>query len=575
MDKNQIKDYALKHSTSHLMASAIKELYPDVKVTIGPPTAEGFYYDFDNLNISEQDFKKIEKKMRQIAEKNLPFEVREHPKEEAEKELKDEPFKLEILKDLDGKITFYTHGDFTDLCEGPHVDSTKEIRHFKLMKVAGAYWRGDSNNKMLTRVYGVVFKTEKELKDYLAFLEEAKKRDHKKLGKDLDLFTFSELVGPGLPLWTPRGTMLRQILDDFIWSMRKEKGYQKVAIPHITKKDLYEKSGHWSKFKDDLFHVKTRENHEFVMKPMNCPHHTQIFASRLRSYKDMPQRYSETTMVYRDEQSGELQGLSRVRSISQDDAHVFCTKEQVNDEINAIWDIIDKFYSSFGFPLQVRFSTHDPDNFDAYMGSKEAWSNAEAKILEVIKKRGVDYIEGVGEAAFYGPKIDFMAKDSLDREWQVATIQLDFNQPEGFNLNFTNEKGEKERAVMIHAAITGSLERFLSILIEHVAGNFPLWLSPEQIRVLTVNESNKEYAAKVYDALKREGFRVNLDSKSNSISKKVKESQLLKINYMLTIGDKEVENETISIRSRTGDVKFGVKLEDFIKQVRKKVDDKK
>ena len=575
MDKNQIKDYALKHSTSHLMASAIKELYPDVKVTIGPPTAEGFYYDFDNLNISEQDFKKIEKKMSQIAEKNLPFEVREHPKEEAEKELKDEPFKLEILKDLDGKITFYTHGDFTDLCEGPHVDSTKEIRHFKLMKVAGAYWRGDSNNKMLTRVYGVVFKTEKELKDYLAFLEEAKKRDHKKLGKDLDLFTFSELVGPGLPLWTPRGTMLRQILDDFIWSMRKEKGYQKVAIPHITKKDLYEKSGHWSKFKDDLFHVKTRENHEFVMKPMNCPHHTQIFASRLRSYKDMPQRYSETTMVYRDEQSGELQGLSRVRSISQDDAHVFCTKEQVNDEINAIWDIIDKFYSSFGFPLQVRFSTHDPDNFDAYMGSKEAWSNAEAKILEVIKKRGVDYIEGVGEAAFYGPKIDFMAKDSLDREWQVATIQLDFNQPEGFNLNFTNEKGEKERAVMIHAAITGSLERFLSILIEHVAGNFPLWLSPEQIRVLTVNESNKEYAAKVYDALKREGFRVNLDSKSNSISKKVKESQLLKINYMLTIGDKEVENETISIRSRTGDVKFGVKLEDFIKQVRKKVDDKK
>ena len=572
--KKGTKDFSLKHSTSHLMASAVKELYPDVKVTIGPPTDDGFYYDFDDLDISDDDLKKIEKKMRQIAEKNLEFTVKEIPKEEAKKLLKDEPYKLELIDDIEGKITFYSHGDFTDLCAGPHVKSTKEIRHFKLMSVAGAYWRGDSNNKMLTRVYGVVFETEKELKAYLQLLEEAKKRDHKKLGKELDLFTFSELVGPGLPLWTPKGTKIRQAVDDFIWQMRKEKGYERVTIPHITKKELYERSGHWAKFKDDLFQIKTRDGHVFAMKPMNCPHHTQIFDSKQRSYKDMPQRYCETTMVYRDEQSGELQGLSRVRSITQDDAHVFCTNEQVEDEINAIWDIVDKFYSTFGFNLEVRFSTHDPDNFDAYMGSKEAWKNSEKKMLEVINKRKVKFIDGIGEAAFYGPKIDFIAKDSLEREWQVATIQLDFNQPEGFNLNFINEKGEKERAVMIHAAITGSLERFMSILIEHVAGKFPLWLNPEQVRIMTITDRSNKYAEEICNQLKESGLRASIDPKSHSISKKVREAQLSKVNYMVTLGDKEVEKKTLSIRTRDGKVKFDVKVEDFIKDLKKEVEEK-
>jgi len=578
MKEKEIKDHSLKHSTAHLLASAIAKKFPKAKRTIGPAIEDGFYYDFDNLEISEEDFREIEKLMRKEIAEKLPFKQEEVSVEEAKKIFKDNKYKLELIDEFskeNKKLTIVSHGDYIDLCHGGHIKDTSEIKAFKLMKIAGAYWRGDSKNKMLTRIYGVAFKSEKELKEYLNLLEEAKKRDHKKLGKQLGLFTFSELVGPGLPLWTPKGTLLRSLLDNFVWELRRERGYQKVLIPHITKKELYITSGHWEKFKDDLFRIKTREGHEFAMKPMNCPHHTQIYASEQKSYRDLPQRYCETTMCYRDEQSGELHGLSRVRSFEQDDAHVFCQEKETEKEIEIVWDIIDNFYKPFGFKMDVRLSTHDPNNMKAYLGTPEKWKKSEAQLLKVINKRKVKYLEGIGEAAFYGPKIDFIAKDSLGREWQVATIQLDLNMPERFELKFTNEKGNEERVVMIHAAIMGSIERFLSILIEHCAGNFPLWLNPEQIRILTVTDRNNKYAEGVYKKLKEEGIRVTLDTKSHSIGKKVREAQLEKVNYMLTLGDKEQEGKTLAVRTREGKVNFNVNLDQFIKDIKKEIKDRK
>lgn len=571
----KIKDYALKHSCSHLMASAIQSLFPKVTFAIGPPTEDGFYYDLGNIQLSEEDLPKIEKKMRELAEKNLKFEELEKTVDEAKKLLKNQPFKLEILQDLKGRITFYKHGEFMDLCEGPHVASTKELKHFKLMKIAGAYWRGDEHKQMLTRVYGVVFKTKEELDAHLTLLEEAKKRDHKKLGKELDLFTFSQLVGPGLPLWTPKGTIVRDIIDNFVWQLRKERGYQKVTIPHITKKELYETSGHWSKYKDDLFKLTTREGHLFAMKPMNCPHHVQIFNRRQWSYKELPQRYCETTMVYRDEQTGELAGLSRVRSISQDDAHVFCTQEQTEKEIESVWDIVDTFYKTFGFSLDIRFSRHDPNDFAKYLGTPELWKAAEQKMLNVLKKRKAKYIDRIGEAAFYGPKIDFIAKDSLGREWQVATIQLDFNQPERFDLTYASDKNTDERVVMIHAAIAGSLERFISTLIEHVAGNFPLWLNPVQVKIVTVTDRNNAFAEEIKKQLEQHNLRVEIDTKGETIGKKVREAQLQKVNYIITIGDNEVAEKTLAVRTREGKVTFKVNPKEFIVQLVKEVQERK
>ena len=572
--KEGIKDYALKHSCSHLMASAVQALYPGVKLAIGPPTEDGFYYDFGGVNISEEDFPKIEKKMKEIAKQNLKFEMVEKSVADAKKQLKNQKFKQEILSDITGKITFYKHGDFMDLCEGPHVRFSKELKHFKLMKVAGAYWRGNEKNPMLTRVYGVVFKTKVELDSYLELLEEAKKRDHKKLGKELDLFTFSPLVGSGLPMWTPKGALVCGLLDNFVWQLRKAKGYQKVIIPHLTKKELYETSGHWKKFQDELFKVTTREGHFFVMKPMNCPHHAQIFARKQWSYRELPQRYCETTMMYRDEQTGELSGLSRVRSINIDDAHVFCTKKQVEQEINNIWDIINTFYSTFGYKLEVRFSKHDPDQMEKFLGTPEIWQSAEKQIENVIKKRKVSYIEGVGEAAFYGPKIDFLAKDSLNREWQVATIQLDFNQPERFNLTYASEENKEERVVMVHAAIAGSFERFTSVLIEHLAGNFPTWLSPVQAKIVTVTDRSNKFAEQVQKELEEANIRVELDSRSETIGRKVRDAQLEKVPYIVTIGDKEIDKKTLAIRTRKGELTFGVKIKSFIKQIQDEVNAK-
>lgn len=573
----------IRHTLAHVLATAVLQVDPDAKLAIGPVIDNGFYYDFefsDGRIQGEADLPKLTKRMKKIIQAGFKPVCSEISVKEAKEKFADQPYKLELIEELakeEKKITIYTIGDFVDLCEGPHVENSKEISDaFKLDRIAGAYWRGDEKNKMLTRIYGLSFETKKDLDAYTEQIEEAKKRDHRKLGKELDLFTFSELIGPGLPLWTPRGTLLRNTLDNFVWELRKERGYEKVTIPHITKKDLYETSGHWSKFSDELFKVQAREGKEYALKPMNCPHHTQIFNHLPRSYKAMPQRYCETTMVYRDEQSGELGGLSRVLSITQDDAHVFCRKNQIKDEFFAIWDIVDTFYKAVGFKFsRIRLSFHDPENFDAYLGTKEIWSEAENALREIAKERGVEAFEAIDEAAMYGPKIDFMACDSLGREHQVATIQLDMNLPERFDLVCTNEKGEKERIVMLHAAIMGSIERFLSVLIEHYAGNFPLWLSPVQIKVLPIAEAHHDYAKEVFKELDNVGFRVELDLDSETLGRKIRQTKIEKIPYFLVIGDKEVEDKKVTLESR-GDVDAVVlSREELIDKLKTEIEEKK
>jgi threonyl-tRNA synthetase len=435
------------------------------------------------------------------------------------------------------------------------VESTDKVGAFKLMRVAGAYWRGKETNAQMQRVYGVAFATEKELRSYLAMLEEAKKRDHRKLGQELDLFVFSDLVGPGLPLWTPRGTILKNQLDAFVQELRDAAGFQQVSIPHITKKDLYERSGHWAKFKDELFRVTTREGHEFAIKPMNCPHHTQIYASQPRSYRDLPIRYRDTTMVYRDEQSGELGGLSRVRAITQDDAHVFCRTSQVEEEVASLWNIIETFYSGCGFEqFRVRLSTHDPANMAGYAGSEDKWNSTVAQLRTIIESKvGSDYIEGIGEAAFYGPKVDFMAKDAIGREHQLATIQLDFNQPEGFDLTCANEEGADERIVMLHCAVMGSHERFLSVYIEHTGGRFPAWCAPEQIRVISVNqeETTGKFVEELKTKAKALGLRIGVDSSNESVGKKIRAAELWKVPYTVVVGEKEITTGQVTPRLRS------------------------
>ena len=575
MEKTQ-KIYKIRHSLAHLLAIAALEHDPLAKLTIGPVVDNGFYYDIDfseGKAPTPEDLKKLQKAMKKLAGKKLPFTKRTLTEKEAREMFADNPYKMELIEGIikDGeKPTVYDTADFTDLCEGPHVENTGEIDTdaFKLDHIAGAYWRGNEKNKMLTRIYGLAFETGKELDDYLAMIEEAKKRDHRKLGKELDLFTFSELVGPGLPLWTPKGTALREALDGFVREMRDKRGYQRVTIPHITKKDLYETSGHWAKFSDELFKITTREGKEFAMKPMNCPHHTQIFARTQWSYRDMPQRYAETTMVYRDEQSGELGGLTRVLSITQDDAHVFARPNQIKQEFSSVWDMIEiLFEKTFGFTLRLRLSTHDPDHFEKYLGTKEVWKIAEDALKEIVKERNVDYFEAPGEAAMYGPKLDFMAKDSLGREHQVATIQLDMNLPERFDLFCINEKGEKERVVMIHCAIMGSIERFSAVLIEHLGGNFPFWLSPVQVWILPITDNHNAYAKEVFELLKKAGIRAELHGESETLGKKIRNGKMQKTPYLLVIGDKEVEDKTVTIEKREEGNKGAVKLEELVKNL--------
>ncbi len=566
----------IRHTLAHLLAQAVKETYPNALLTLGPSIDNGFYYDIDfgDTKVNDEDLIKLEKLMK----KNLPswteFTHKEVSPGEAKEYFKGNTYKEELIDEIISKgekITLYTCGGFTDLCRGGHTENpSKEIPNdaFKLDRVAGAYWRGNEKNKMLTRIYGLAFETKAELGSYIEQREEAKKRDHKKIGVDLDLFTFSELVGPGLPLWTPRGTTVRHLLDGYVWELRKEKGYLKVEIPHITKKDLYEKSGHWEKFKDDLFRIITREGHEFAMKPMNCPHHTQIYARKMWSYKELPQRYANTTTCYRDEQSGELSGLSRTRAFAQDDAHVFCRMNQVQEEFLKIWDIIETFYKSFNFELKVRISKHDPKHPEKYLGGADKWKFAEKMLEDIAKEKDIETFEGIGEAAFYGPKLDFIANDAIGREWQVATIQLDMNMPECFDLTCINEKGEKERIVMIHAAIMGSIERFMSIMIEHTAGIFPVWLSPVQVVIAPISEKQSEYANDVYKKLLEKNIRVELDDSNESLGKRIRNSKMSKVPYIVVIGDKEKEANLITVEGRTEKLE-NIKLESFIEKIEK------
>ncbi|PIQ68380.1 MAG: threonine--tRNA ligase [Candidatus Taylorbacteria bacterium CG11_big_fil_rev_8_21_14_0_20_46_11] len=549
----------IRHSLAHLLAASVRELYPGAKNAIGPAIDDGFYQDFELPEaISDKDRGKIEQKMRQKIKHWTAFERKEVTTEEAKKEFAWNEYKTELILEFSEegkKLTFYTIGDFIDLCKGGHVDNpAHEIPKdaWKLDRIAGAYWRGDEKNKMLTRIYGLAFETKEELVAYEKMRVEAEKRDHKKLGRELDLFTFSDLVGGGLPLWTPKGTLLRNILDGFVWELREKAGYEKVEIPHITKKDLYEKSGHWQKFKDELFRITTREKHEFAMKPMNCPHHTQIYARKTWSYRELPQRYATTTMVYRDEQSGELSGLSRVRAITQDDAHVFCRPDQVKFEMAKIWNIIETFYGAVGFTLTPRLSLHDTKQMEKYLGTEEMWQTSESELRELVKERGATAAEAVGEAAFYGPKVDFMGKDSIGREWQVATIQLDMNMPARFELQYTNEKGDKENVVMIHAAIMGSIERYLSIIIEHFAGAFPLWLSPVQVKILPVGEKFLEYAKTVHNALIKAEIRSELDESNETLGKKVRGAKVEKVPYLIVVGEKEMTDKTVTLEGRAG-----------------------
>ena len=575
----------MRHTLSHILAAAVQELYPTATFGIGPAIDTGFYYDIDfgKTKISDADLEKIEKKMRGIVSRKLPMEKRVVPKMEALNWARDhkQKYKIELIEDLPegSEISFYDMGDlFTDLCKGPHVKDTGEVGAFKLIRVAGAYWRGDEKREMLTRIYGVAFATEAELDEYLKRQEEAKARDHRKLGKELDLFCFSDLVGAGLPLFTPRGTELRELMANYSLSLRGREGFKKVWTPHITKTDLYKTSGHYAKFGDELFMVHSQVNGEdFAMKPMNCPHHAQIFASRPRTYKEMPVRYMEATTDYRDEKTGELGGLSRVRSLTQDDSHVFCRNDQIKDEVKRLVAIVKELYSTMGMQkLRARLSYRSDE--DKYLGDKALWEMAQNQIKQAAIDNGLDYFEQEGEAAFYGPKIDFMAEDAIGREHQLATIQLDFVQPERFGLEFTNAKGEKERPVMIHHATLGSIERFLSVFIEHTGGWFPFWCAPEQVRIVTVNNTVSKYVDEIKEILdsivldkplKYNELRYTIDDSSDSLGKKIKRATDFKIPAVLVVGPKDVEEKVVSIRLRDKEEKVKLnKLASFLKDLK-------
>lgn len=565
----------MRHTLSHVMATAVKSLYPDAKFGIGPAIDNGFYYDIDfgKTKISETDLKRIEKKMRGIIQRKLPMTCREVTREEAlnwaiaEKQ----DFKKELIEELptEEKISFYDLGDvFSDLCKGPHVENTSECGPFKLIRVAGAYWKGDEKREMLTRLYGVAFETEAELEAYLKRQEEAKNRDHRKLGKELDLFCNSPLVGSGLPLFTPRGTILRDLLNRFAQSYREDRGYQKVCIPHIALVDLYKTSGHYAKFPELLKFTSSESGDELALKPVNCPHHAQIFASQPRSYKELPVKYLETTMVYRDERKGELGGLSRVRAITQDDSHVFCTDEQIGDIFGELIESAKDLYSKVGMKLRLRLSFRDDG--DGYIGTPEMWKKAEDSIKKMADKYEMDYFIGIGEAAMYGPKMDFMAVDALDREWQLATVQLDYAQPERFGLEYIAEDGSKKRPVMVHCALIGSIERFMSVFIEHTAGWFPFWCAPEQIRILTVNDQVSDYVADIKKELNKavldepitnNPLRYSVDDSSESLGKKIKRATEMKIPCIMIVGPKDAEEKQVSVRIHDEKSENGVREE--------------
>ncbi|PIQ61278.1 MAG: threonine--tRNA ligase [Bacteroidetes bacterium CG12_big_fil_rev_8_21_14_0_65_60_17] len=568
------------HSSAHLMAEALEELFPGVKFGIGPPIENGFYYDVDlgDRTLSESDLARIEKKMSELAKRDVAYERRNVPKEEAIAyfEEKGDEYKLELLEDLeDGTISFYTQGGFTDLCRGPHIPSTKTIKYAKILNTAGAYWRGDESRKQLTRLYGITFPKKSELEEYLERLELARQRDHRKLGKELELFTFSNLVGPGLPLWLPKGTRIRETLSDFLKREQVKRGYEPVVSPHIARLELFKISGHYPYYKDSQFPAMMEDverDEGYLLKPMNCPHHTQIYADRPRSYRELPVRYAEFGTVYRYEQSGELGGLTRVRGFTQDDAHIFCMPHQVKNEFKNVIELTLSVLSALSFTdFKAQISLRDPANTDKYIGDDALWDDAEQAIREAAAEMNLDAIEEEGEAAFYGPKLDFMVKDALGREWQLGTVQLDYNLPERFDLTYIGEDNAKHRPVMIHRAPFGSLERFIGVLIEHCGGNFPTWLAPTQAVVLPVGQDFNEYAQRAASELRSAGFRVETDERSEKIGYKIRQAEMQKIPYMLVVGEREQEAGTVAVR-RHGEGDLGAeRIADFVSRLRNDV----
>ncbi len=572
---------AMWHSSAHLMAEAVELLYPGVKFGIGPDIENGFYYDIDfgDYEISEKDLGKIENKMLELAREKQTFDRKEVSKADALAYFtkKGDEYKRELISELnDGEITFYQSGHFTDLCRGPHIPDTSPIKAVKLLKVAGAYWRGDEKRKQLTRIYGITFPKKKELDEYLQLLEEAKKRDHRVLGKNLELFTFSQKVGQGLPLWLPKGAALRERLEQYLKKVQKEAGYEGVITPHIGNVNLYKISGHFDKYGAESFQpIKTPvEGEEFFLKPMNCPHHCEIYASSPHSYKELPIRYAEFGTVYRYEQSGELHGLTRVRGFTQDDAHIFCMPDQIKAEFNGVIDIIERIFKAVDFKnVKVQISLSDPEHPEKYIGSRENWEKAEQAIIEVAEERNLDAVTEYGEAAFYGPKMDFIVRDAIGREWQLGTIQVDYNLPERFDLTYIGADNEKHRPVMIHRAPFGSMERFVAVLIEHCAGNFPLWLTPEQVAILPISEKYQEYAEKVLALLKKHDIRGLIDGRSEKTGRKIRDAEMKKIPFMLIVGEREQAEGTVSVRRHGRGDMGSFSIDEFAKMVNKEVDE--
>lgn len=573
--------HAFWHSSAHLMAGALEELYPGIKFGIGPAIENGFYYDVDpgdGKAISEADLPAIEAKMKELASKNLVFTRKEVSKKEALDlfSKKGDQYKVELIGELeDGTISLYTQGSFTDLCRGPHLPSTEPIKAIKLLSVAGAYWRGNEKNRMLTRIYGITYPKQKMLDDYLVFLEEAKKRDHRRIGKELELFTFSPKVGMGLPLWMPKGAELRQNLISFMTKVLKKRGYKIVATPHIGNVDLYKTSGHYEKYGKDSFQpmLTPQEGEQFMLKPMNCPHHCEIFNATPHSYKDLPYRMAEFGTVYRYEQSGELHGLTRVRSFTQDDAHHFCRPDQLKEEFKSIIDLVQFIFRAVNFEeFTAQISLRDPDNKEKYIGSDENWEKAERAIIEAAREKNLETTVVPGEAAFYGPKLDFMVKDAIGRKWQLGTIQVDYNLPERFDLTYNGSDNQKHRPVMIHRAIFGSMERFIAVLIENTAGKFPLWLAPEKAVILTISEKFNDYAGNVLDFLNNSDICTLIDDRNEKIGKKIRDNELKRIPYLLVIGEKEVENGTVSVRKQGEGDKGSMKIEEFAEFIKKEID---
>lgn len=571
---------AFWHSTSHVMAQALQEMYPGIKLTIGPAIENGFYYDVDfgEHKISDADFKAIEDRILAIAKEKHEFKMRAASKAEALELYKDNEYKTELIQNLeDGTITFCDHSNFTDLCRGGHIPNTSIIKAVKILSVAGAYWRGDENNKQLTRVYGISFPKQKDLTEYLEMIEEAKRRDHRKLGKELDLFTFSQKVGQGLPLWLPKGAALRERLEQFLKKAQKKAGYEQVVTPHIGHKELYVTSGHYAKYGADSFqpiHTPV-EGEEYLLKPMNCPHHCEIYNAKPWSYKDLPKRYAEFGTVYRYEQSGELHGLTRVRCFTQDDAHIFCTPDQLDAEFKNVIDLVLYVFGSLGFEnFTAQVSVRDLDNPDKYIGSVENWEKAEQAIINAAKDKGLNYVIESGEAAFYGPKLDFMVKDALGRRWQLGTIQVDYNLPERFDLTYKGSDDKLHRPVMIHRAPFGSMERFVAILLENTGGHFPLWLMPEQVMILSLSEKYENYAKKVLNLLENHEIRAKLDDRNETIGKKIREAELQKFPFMLIIGEEEEKNGTVSVRKQgeSGKSNTSMKIDEFIQMIQEEID---